>query len=110
MMRPESVAKVVSKWRASHGPEARRKIDVGEPRERSRVLLPLSAGMTVAVLLYLLVNAGESSARGWRGLLNRHKGMARLPSKVWPTYLAAWATWTKASRAPSARRTTLKRE
>jgi len=50
------------------GLEARREIDMGELRERSRVLLPLSAGiggMTVAVLLYLVVNAGESSARGW---------------------------------------------
>jgi Na+/H+ antiporter NhaA len=50
------------------GLEARREIDMGELRERSRVLLPLSAGvggMTVAVLLYLVANAGESSARGW---------------------------------------------
>ena len=50
------------------GLEARREIDMGELRERSRVLLPLSAGiggMAVAVLLYLVVNAGESSARGW---------------------------------------------
>jgi Na+/H+ antiporter NhaA len=50
------------------GLEARREIDIGELRERSRVLLPLSAGvagMTVAVLLYLVFNAGEPSARGW---------------------------------------------
>jgi len=50
------------------GLEARRELDMGELRERRRVLLPVTAGiagMTVAVLLYLLVNAGESSARGW---------------------------------------------
>lgn len=50
------------------GLEARRELDIGELRERRRVLLPVTAGiagMTVAVLFYLLVNAGESSARGW---------------------------------------------
>ena len=50
------------------GLEARRELDMGELRERRRVVLPLTAGivgMTVAVLFYLVVNAGESSARGW---------------------------------------------
>jgi Na+/H+ antiporter NhaA len=50
------------------GLEARRELDVGELRERRRVLLPVTAGiagMSVAVLLYVVVNAGESSARGW---------------------------------------------
>jgi Na+/H+ antiporter NhaA len=50
------------------GLEARRELDVGELRERRRVVLPVTAGivgMSVAVLLYLAVNAGESSARGW---------------------------------------------
>ena len=50
------------------GLEARRELDVGELRERRRVVLPVTAGiggMTVAVLLYVVVNAGESSARGW---------------------------------------------
>jgi Na+/H+ antiporter NhaA len=50
------------------GLEARRELDVGELRERRRLVLPLTAGiagMTVAVLLYLVANAGESSARGW---------------------------------------------
>ena len=50
------------------GLEARRELDMGELRERRRVVLPLTAGlagMTVAVVLYLLVNAGESSAQGW---------------------------------------------
>ena len=50
------------------GLEARREFDMGELRERRRLVLPVTAGilgMTMAVLLYLLVNAGESSARGW---------------------------------------------
>src|SRR5215470_6921277 len=50
------------------GLEARREFDVGELRERRRVALPLMAGiggMALAVLLYLAVNAGDSSAHGW---------------------------------------------
>ncbi|HZX98098.1 MAG TPA: Na+/H+ antiporter NhaA [Dermatophilaceae bacterium] len=50
------------------GLEVRREFDMGELRERRRTVLPVTAGivgMTVAVLLYLVVNAGESSARGW---------------------------------------------
>jgi Na+/H+ antiporter NhaA len=50
------------------GLEARREFDIGELRERRRVTLPLLAGiggMVVAVALYVAVNAGHSSARGW---------------------------------------------
>jgi Na+/H+ antiporter NhaA len=50
------------------GLEARREMDVGELRERRRVVLPLAAGiagMSLAVLLFLLVNAGQPSAGGW---------------------------------------------
>ena len=50
------------------GLEARRELDMGELRERRRVVLPLTAGiigMTLAVLLFLVFNAGEPSARGW---------------------------------------------
>jgi Na+/H+ antiporter NhaA len=50
------------------GLEARRELDLGELRQRRRVILPVTAGiagMSVAVVLYLLVNAGEASARGW---------------------------------------------
>jgi len=50
------------------GLEARRELDLGELRERRRVVLPVIAGisgMAVAVLLYLVVNSGHSSARGW---------------------------------------------
>jgi Na+/H+ antiporter NhaA len=50
------------------GLEARRELDLGELRERRRIVLPLIAGvagMTVAVLVFLFVNAGHGSSRGW---------------------------------------------
>ena len=50
------------------GLEARREIDLGDLRERSRFLLPVAAGlfgMLVPVALYLAVNAGGSGADGW---------------------------------------------
>ncbi|HVU76578.1 MAG TPA: Na+/H+ antiporter NhaA [Gaiellaceae bacterium] len=50
------------------GLEARREFDLGELRERRRLLLPLVAGLTgivVPVGIFLAVNAGHPSARGW---------------------------------------------
>jgi Na+/H+ antiporter NhaA len=50
------------------GLEARREFDIGEFRDRPRVVLPLLAGvggMVGAVGLYLAINAGRSSAHGW---------------------------------------------
>ncbi len=50
------------------GLEARREFDIGEFRERPRVVLPLLAGvggMVGAIALYLAINAGRSSAHGW---------------------------------------------
>ncbi|MDX6287093.1 MAG: hypothetical protein QOG53_2578 [Frankiales bacterium] len=50
------------------GLEARREFDLGELRDRPRVVLPLLAGlggMVGAVGLYLAINAGHSSAHGW---------------------------------------------
>jgi len=50
------------------GLEARRELDMGDLRERRRMVLPVAAGiagMTVAVLIYLAVNAGEPSVPGW---------------------------------------------
>ncbi|WP_083731112.1 MULTISPECIES: Na+/H+ antiporter NhaA [Protofrankia] len=50
------------------GLETRREFDIGELRERRRLALPVVAclaGMAVPVLIYLAVNAGEPSARGW---------------------------------------------
>jgi Na+/H+ antiporter NhaA len=50
------------------GLEARRELDLGELRERRRLVLPLLAavgGMTTAVAIYLAFNLGGSSAAGW---------------------------------------------
>jgi Na+/H+ antiporter NhaA len=50
------------------GLEARREFDLGELRERRRFTLPLLAsvgGMVAAIGIYLAINAGESSAKGW---------------------------------------------
>jgi Na+/H+ antiporter NhaA len=50
------------------GLEARREFDLGELRDRRRVVLPLLVGiggMVVPVGIYLALNAGRSSAHGW---------------------------------------------
>ncbi len=50
------------------GLEARREFDLGELRERRRFALPLLAGlggMAVPIAIYLVINAGQSSAHGW---------------------------------------------
>lgn len=50
------------------GVEARREFDLGEFRERPRIVLPVLAGiggMVGAVGLYLAINAGHSSISGW---------------------------------------------
>jgi Na+/H+ antiporter NhaA len=50
------------------GLEIRREFDMGELRERRRVATPVLAaigGMVVPALIYLAINAGDTSARGW---------------------------------------------
>src|SRR5262245_10191737 len=50
------------------GLEARREFDLGELRERRRLLLPLLAGLggsVVPVAIFVAVNAGHTSAHGW---------------------------------------------
>ena len=50
------------------GLEARREFDIGEFRDRPRIILPVLAGlggMAGAVGLYLAINAGRSTAHGW---------------------------------------------
>ena len=50
------------------GLEARREFDMGELRQRSRIALPLAAGiagMAIPVAIFLAVNAGHSSTHGW---------------------------------------------
>jgi Na+/H+ antiporter NhaA len=50
------------------GLEARREFDLGDLRERSRLTLPLAAGlagMVVPALIFLAVNRGEPTAHAW---------------------------------------------
>src|SRR5207253_4835010 len=50
------------------GLEARREFDIGELRQRSRVALPVLAGiggMVLAVAIYLAANAVRPSMHGW---------------------------------------------
>jgi Na+/H+ antiporter NhaA len=50
------------------GLEARREIDLGDLRDRSRFLLPVAAGlfaMVLPVALYLALNAGGAGSGGW---------------------------------------------
>jgi Na+/H+ antiporter NhaA len=50
------------------GLEARREFDLGELRERRRLLLPVLAGLggiVVPIAIFLGVNAGHTSAHGW---------------------------------------------
>ncbi len=50
------------------GLEARRELDLGDLRERSRLILPITVGlvgMALPVAVYLLVNQGLDSARAW---------------------------------------------
>ncbi|MFF1635861.1 Na+/H+ antiporter NhaA [Leifsonia sp. NPDC058248] len=50
------------------GLEARREIDLGDLRDRSKLLIPFAAGlagMLLPVLIFLAINAGGSGASGW---------------------------------------------
>jgi Na+/H+ antiporter NhaA len=50
------------------GLEARREFDLGDLRERRRLVLPVLAGlvgMVIPVLIFLAINAGKASAHGW---------------------------------------------
>jgi len=61
------------------GLEARREFDIGEFRERPRVVLPLLAGvggMVGAIALYLAINAGRSSAHGWGAAMSTDTAFA----------------------------------
>ncbi len=60
------------------GLEARREFDVGELRERRRLVLPLLAGLgglIVPVAIYLAVNTG-SAARGWGAAMSTDTAFA----------------------------------
>ncbi|ADI03822.1 Na+/H+ antiporter NhaA [Streptomyces bingchenggensis BCW-1] len=61
------------------GLEARREFDMGELRERSRLALPVAAGlcgMLVPVAVYLTINAGHASAQGWGAAMSTDTAFA----------------------------------
>jgi hypothetical protein len=61
------------------GLEARREFDIGELRERRRLVLPVVValgGMVVPVAIYLSVTAGRSSAAGWGAVMSTDTAFA----------------------------------
>ena len=61
------------------GLEARREFDLGELRERRRILLPLVAalgGMAVPIAIYLAFNAGHPRADGWGAAMSTDTAFA----------------------------------
>jgi Na+/H+ antiporter NhaA len=84
------------------GLEARREFDMGELRERRRLALPLAAGlggMIVPIAIYLAINAGQGSERGWGIAMSTDTAFAlgmlalvgtQLPDRV-RTYLLTFA-------------------
>ena len=61
------------------GLEARREFDMGELRERRRLMLPLVValgGIVVPVSIYLAVNAGHASASGWGAAMSTDTAFA----------------------------------
>ena len=79
------------------GLEARREFDLGELRDRRRLTLPLFAGlggMIVPVAIYLAINAGRPSARGWGAAMSTDTafalGMLLLVGRRFPNSLRAF--------------------
>jgi len=84
------------------GLEARREFDLGELRVRSRLTLPLLAGlggMVVPIGIYLIANAGRPSEHGWGMAMSTDTAFAlgalalvgrRLPDRV-RTYLLTFS-------------------
>jgi Na+/H+ antiporter NhaA len=61
------------------GLELRREFDIGELRERSRLTLPVLAGlggMAVPALIFLALNAGEPSAHAWAAAISTDTAFA----------------------------------
>src|ERR1700728_4715010 len=61
------------------GLEAKRELDMGELRERSRLAIPVVAalgGMTVPVAIYLALNAGGPGAHGWGAAMSTDTAFA----------------------------------
>ena len=61
------------------GLEARREFDMGELRQRRRLVLPLVValgGMVVPIAIYLVINFGRSSAPGWGAAMSTDTAFA----------------------------------
>ncbi|MGH3380030.1 MAG: Na+/H+ antiporter NhaA, partial [Actinoallomurus sp.] len=61
------------------GLEARREFDMGELRDRRRLMLPMVAGiggMLVPIAIFLAINAGHSSAHGWGAAMSTDTAFA----------------------------------
>jgi Na+/H+ antiporter NhaA len=61
------------------GLEAKRELDVGELRERTRLAIPVMAalgGMAVPIAIYLAFNAGGPSAHGWGAAMSTDTAFA----------------------------------
>jgi Na+/H+ antiporter NhaA len=79
------------------GLEVRREFDLGELRDRRRLVLPVAAaigGMALPVLIYLAFNAGDSSARAWGVVMSTDTafalGMLALVGPRFPDRLRAF--------------------
>jgi Na+/H+ antiporter NhaA len=79
------------------GLEARREFDLGELRDRRRLVLPLIAGvggMVVPIAIYLAVNAGHASVGGWGTAMSTDTafalGMLALVARRFPDSLRAF--------------------
>ncbi|MER7892169.1 Na+/H+ antiporter NhaA [Micromonospora sp. NPDC094482] len=61
------------------GLELRREFDIGELRERRRLALPMLAGlggMLLPILIYLVINAGHTTAAGWGAVMATDTALA----------------------------------
>jgi Na+/H+ antiporter NhaA len=61
------------------GLEARREIDLGDLRDRPRVVLPLiagAAGLVVPIAIYLAANAGGAGRHGWGAAMSTDTALA----------------------------------
>jgi Na+/H+ antiporter NhaA len=61
------------------GLEAKRELDLGELRQRSRIAIPVVCalgGMALAVALYVAINAGGAGAHGWGAVMSTDTALA----------------------------------
>ena len=79
------------------GLEARREFDLGELRDRTRLMLPFAAGlggMILPVAVYLLINGGDSARGGWGAAMSTDTafalGMLAIVGRRFPNSLRAF--------------------